>query len=294
MKQVKKLSGIGSSQKVYKSLKNRISKLKGNNIIPTLAVILVGNDLASSVYVRAKQKMFDQMKLKTETFKLRGNTTESLLLKLLAKLNNDINFHGILIQLPLPKHINANKILYSVDPKKDVDGFHPENMGLLSVGKPRFIPCTPKGIMRIFEYEKISLIGKHVVVIGRSNIVGRPISILTSLKNKHSNATTTLCHSGSGNIKQFIKQADILIAAIGKPNYINGDMIKSGVVIIDVGINKSKIDNGKNYKLFGDVDWESIKGIAHAATPVPGGVGPMTIAMLLENTVDAAEHIYKF
>tara|TARA_Y100000588_G_scaffold387189_1_gene484409 strand:- start:20 stop:904 length:885 start_codon:yes stop_codon:yes gene_type:complete len=294
VKQVKKLSGIGSSQKVYKSLKNRISKLKGNNIIPTLAVILVGNDLASSVYVRAKQKMFDQMKLKTETFKLRGNTTESLLLKLLAKLNNDINFHGILIQLPLPKHINANKILYSVDPKKDVDGFHPENMGLLSVGKPRFIPCTPKGIMRIFEYEKISLIGKHVVVIGRSNIVGRPISILTSLKNKHSNATTTLCHSGSGNIKQFIKQADILIAAIGKPNYINGDMIKSGVVIIDVGINKSKIDNGKNYKLFGDVDWESIKGIAHAATPVPGGVGPMTIAMLLENTVDAAEHIYKF
>ncbi len=294
MKQVKKLSGIGSSQKVYKSLKNRISKLKGNNIIPTLAVILVGNDLASSVYVRAKQKMFDQMKLKTETFKLRGNTTESLLLKLLAKLNNDINFHGILIQLPLPKHINANKILYSVDPKKDVDGFHPENMGLLSVGKPRFIPCTPKGIMRIFEYEKISLIGKHVVVIGRSNIVGRPISILTSLKNKHSNATTTLCHSGSRNIKQFIKQADILIVAIGKPNYINGGMLKSGVVIIDVGINKSKIDNGKNYKLFGDVDWESIKGIAHAATPVPGGVGPMTIAMLLENTVDAAEHIYKF
>tara|TARA_Y100000590_G_scaffold241253_1_gene271279 strand:+ start:6488 stop:7372 length:885 start_codon:yes stop_codon:yes gene_type:complete len=294
VKQVKKLSGIGSSQKVYKSLKNRISKLKGNNIIPTLAVILVGNDLASSVYVRAKQKMFDQMKLKTETFKLRGNTTESLLLKLLAKLNNDINFHGILIQLPLPKHINANKILYSVDPKKDVDGFHPENMGLLSVGKPRFIPCTPKGIMRIFEYEKISLIGKHVVVIGRSNIVGRPISILTSLKNKHSNATTTLCHSGSRNIKQFIKQADILIVAIGKPNYINGGMLKSGVVIIDVGINKSKIDNGKNYKLFGDVDWESIKGIAHAATPVPGGVGPMTIAMLLENTVDAAEHIYKF
>jgi len=186
--------------------------------------------------------------------------------------------------------MDAQKILWSINPRKDVDGFHPENAGLLAIGQPRYIPCTPKGIIKILEYENITLSGKHVVVIGRSNIVGRPISILTSLKEKNSNGTTTLCHSGTLDMKRFTKQADVMIAALGRPNHITGDMLQPGAVVIDVGINRVNADNEKGYKLVGDVKWESIQGIASAATPVPGGIGPMTIAMLVENTVEAAEY----
>ena len=284
------LSGKIISQHVYDSLALRIATLKNITITPSLAVVLVGNNPASAVYVRSKENIFNHLTLHTKTFQLEQDTTELELLKLLNNLNNDKQYHGILVQLPLPGHIDTQNILCSIDPRKDVDGFHPENVGLLSTGHPRYIPCTPKGIIKILEYARISLHQKHVVVIGRSNIVGRPISILTSLKMENSNGTTTLCHSGTLDIKNFTMHADVVIAAIGQPKSITGDMIKSGTVVIDVGINRVDAKNEKSYKLVGDVDWDSIQGIAAAATPVPGGIGPMTIAMLVENTVEAAEY----
>ena len=290
MSETQVLSGKKVSRYIYESLAPRIKTLKNNNIIPSLAAVLVGNNPASAVYVRSKERQFSNLKLHTKTFRLNQDSTELELLHLLDDLNHDDQYHGILIQLPLPRHMDAQKILWSIDPRKDVDGFHPENVGLLAIGQPRYIPCTPKGIIKILEYENITLSGKHVVVIGRSNIVGRPISILTSLKKENSNGTTTLCHSGTLDMKRFTKQADVMIAALGRPNHITGDMLQPGAVVIDVGINRVNADNEKGYKLVGDVKWKSIQGIASAATPVPGGIGPMTIAMLVENTVEAAEY----
>ena len=190
------------------------------------------------------------------------------------------------------RDIESDKVINAIDPKKDVDGFHPENAGLLAIGRPRFIPCTPKGIMRILEQYKIDLNGKHVVVVGRSNIVGRPISILTRMKMDGANATTTICHSGPPNIQYHTKTADVIIVALGVPSFLDHEMIKKDAVVIDVGINRIDADNQKGYKLVGDADWQSIEKKASAATPVPGGVGPMTIAMLVENTVEAAENFY--
>jgi len=290
MSETQVLSGKKVSRYIYESLAPRIKTLKNNNIIPSLAAVLVGDNPASAVYVRSKERQFSNLKLHTKTFRLNQDSTELELLHLLDDLNHDDQYHGILIQLPLPRHMDAQKILWSINPRKDVDGFHPENAGLLAIGQPRYIPCTPKGIIKILEYENITLSGKHVVVIGRSNIVGRPISILTSLKEENSNGTTTLCHSGTLDMRQFTKQADVMIAALGRPNHITGDMLQPGAVVIDVGINRVNADNEKGYKLVGDVKWESIQGIASAATPVPGGIGPMTIAMLVENTVEAAEY----
>ena len=283
------LSGKDVSQSVYQSLLNRISNLKDQNITPGLAVVIVGEDPASQVYVRSKTKKFKQLHLTTETFKLPDSTSEEELLNLIDDLNENDQFHGILVQLPLPKHIDSQRVLETIDPKKDVDGFHPENAGLLSIGRPRFVPCTPKGIMRILSHYNIDLKGKHVVVVGRSNIVGRPISILTSLKQEGSNGTTTICHSRTPDISYFTKSADVVIVALGVPQFLTGEMLKDGAVVIDVGINRMGTDTEKGYKLVGDVDWESISSKISAATPVPGGVGPMTIAMLVENTVEAAE-----
>ena len=284
------LSGKDVSQSVYKSLLNRISILKDQNITPGLAVVIVGEDPASQVYVRSKTKKFKQLNLNTESFKLPDSTSEDELLKLIHALNKNDQFHGILVQLPLPRQIDSQHVLETIDPKKDVDGFHPENVGLLSIGRPRFVPCTPKGIMRILSHYNIDLKGKHVVVVGRSNIVGRPISILTSLKQKGANGTTTICHSGTPDISQFTKSADIIIVALGVPQFLTGEMLKDGAVVIDVGINRIDEDTEKGYKLVGDAHWESISSKISAATPVPGGVGPMTIAMLVENTVEAAEN----
>lgn len=188
----------------------------------------------------------------------------------------------------MPKHINSDKIINAIDPNKDVDGFHPENAGLLSIGKPRFIPCTPKGIMRILNHYQINLKGKHVVVIGRSNIVGRPISILTSLKSEWANGTTTICHSGTTDIEFHTKKADVVVVALGIPGFLTSKMVKDNAIIIDVGINRVDDDSVKGYTLVGDVEWEGVKKLASAITPVPGGVGPMTIAMLVENTIEAA------
>ena len=291
MPKTKILSGKEVSAIVYNNLQPRISKLKQKRITPGLAVILVGNDRASQVYVRSKARKFNKLKLYSETIFLPADIDESSLNSKIHELNNDDRFHGILVQLPLPKHLDSNKILFEVDPNKDVDGFHPVNIGKLASGEPQFVPCTPKGVMRIFEHYNIELKGKQVVVVGRSNIVGRPLSILTSLKTSYANATTTICHSGTPDIPKLAKQADVLITAIGVPEMIDETYVKPGAVVIDVGINRVEDDSEKGYRLVGDVNFESMQGIATAVTPVPGGVGPMTIAMLVENTVEAAEHL---
>ena len=290
MKKCTILSGKEVSEHVYSQLKIRVDSLKKINIQPGLAAILVGSNPASKIYIKMKTKRFHSMGMKTETFKMSVDVKESHLLELIEKINSDPNFHGILVQLPLPKHIDSKSVINSIHPSKDVDGFHPENAGLLSIGTPRFIPCTPKGIIRMLEYYDISLRGKHVVVLGRSNIVGRPISILTSLKSKGSNATTTICHSGSENIEKHTREADVIIAALGVPNYLTKDMIKQDVIIMDVGINRIDDNSEKGYKIVGDACWEEVTQVSKAVTPVPGGVGPMTIAMLIENTIEAAEN----
>ena len=280
------LSGLEASKALYSSLESRISHLKDRGIVPGLAAVLVGNNPASEIYVKNKTKKFESLGLKTDVFRLEETVSEDELLSLISKLNTDSEFHGILVQLPLPKHIDSEKVLNAIIPTKDVDGFHPENAGLLSIGKPRFVPCTPKGIMFILKHFNIDLNGKHVVVIGRSNIVGRPISILASLKEL-GNATVTLCHSGTKDLKYFSKQADVLVAALGSPEFVNSSYIKEGACLVDVGINRIEID-GKS-KIVGDVNQDSVTGIASSLTPVPKGVGPMTIAMLVENTVLSAE-----
>tara|TARA_A100001234_G_scaffold126357_1_gene110833 strand:- start:1993 stop:2874 length:882 start_codon:yes stop_codon:yes gene_type:complete len=284
------LSGKEVSASVYDSLDQKIKSLRKNNITPGLAVVLVGEDSASQVYVRSKTKTFNKLSLFTKTYRLPSASSERELLELIDDLNKNNLFHGILVQLPLPNHIDPDKVINRILPSKDVDGFHPENAGLLSIGKPRFIPCTPKGIMEILKYYKIKLDGKHVVVVGRSNIVGRPISILTSLKGENSNGTTTICHSGTKDIGNHTKSADVVIVALGVPGFLKENMIKKGAVVIDVGINRVDDTSEKGYRLVGDVDWEGIYNKAAAITPVPGGVGPMTIAMLVQNTVEAAEY----
>ena len=284
------LSGKEVSASVYETLKDKIEDLRNNQIIPGLAVVLVGEDPASQIYVRSKTKTFKKLNLHTETFRLSSDISEGSLLNLIDELNQNPLFHGVLVQLPLPKHVNPDKIINAIAPHKDVDGFHPENAGLLTIGRPRFIPCTPKGIMRILEYYQIDLSGKHIVILGRSNIVGRPISILTSLKTEGANGTTTLCHSGTPNIEEHTRNANIIIVALGVPGFLTSDMVKDDTIVIDVGINRIDDDSDKGYKLVGDVEWEGVSRKVSAITPVPGGVGPMTIAMLIENTIEAAEN----
>ena len=284
------LSGKEVSASVYDSLDQKIKSLRKINITPGLAVVLVGEDSASQVYVRSKTKTFNKLSLFTKTYRLPSDSSEKELLELIDDLNKNNLFHGILVQLPLPSHIDSDKVINRILPSKDVDGFHPENAGLLSIGKPRFIPCTPKGIMEILKYYKIKIDGKHVVVVGRSNIVGRPISILTSLKGENSNGTTTICHSGTKDIGNHTKAADVVIVALGVPGFLKENMIKEGAVVIDVGINRVDDTSEKGYRLVGDVYWEGIYKKVAAITPVPGGVGPMTIAMLVQNTVEAAEY----
>ena len=286
MSDTKILSGLESSKALYESLHNRINTLKEKGITPGLAAILVGEDPASQIYVRNKTKRFDALGLKSEIHRLESSISEQELLDLITKINTDDSFHGILVQLPLPKHIDSDKVIHAIDPAKDVDGFHPENAGLLAIGKPRFVPCTPKGIMFMLKHFQVDLHGKHVVVVGRSNIVGRPVSVLSSLKAL-GNATVTLCHSGSSDLKYFTKQADVVVAAMGSPEFLDASFIKEGACLVDVGINRIERD-GKS-TIVGDINQSSVMGKASALTPVPKGVGPMTIAMLVENTIFSAE-----
>ena len=283
------LKGNPVSERIRKSLCVRINKLATVNIIPGLAAILVGDDPASQVYVRNKSRAFKKLNCHSETFNLPSNTSENTLLELINQINNDTKFHGILVQLPLPRHIDSRRVLLSIPSEKDVDGFHPYNLGLLLEGNPQFIPCTPNGIIEILKYYNIPVSGKHVVIIGRSNIVGKPMFALLSQKFEKGNATVTICHTKTHDISYFTRQADIIIAAAGIPHLVTSNMIKENVVIIDVGINRVE-DNSKNgYHLTGDVDYEDVIEKASAITPVPGGVGPMTITMLINNTVSAAE-----
>jgi len=287
------LSGKVVSDAVYAALEDRIKALSDNHsTVPGLAAVIVGEDPASEVYVRNKTRRFRNMNLHSETIRLPEETSQKELLSTIRTLNHDPVFHGILVQLPLPKHIDTDAVINAIIPEKDVDGFHPENLGRLTAGKPRFIPCTPKGIMRILEHFHIDPSGKHAVVLGRSNIVGRPMSILLSQKQAYSNATTTICHSGTSDLKAITTQADILVAALGVPEMIDDSYIKEATAIIDVGINRVPDESEKEYKLVGDVNFDAVQGIAGAITPVPGGVGPMTIAMLVENTVEAAESLF--
>ena len=285
----KVLSGSDTAAMVYESFIDRIKVLSTKGVVPGLCVVLVGQDPASHIYVRTKSKKLKSLGLVSETIRLDADVSEQKLLSIIKDLNANTKFHGILVQMPLPKHINSKNVINSIDPKKDVDGFHPENVGWLSLGVPRFIPCTPKGIMRIFSHYNIDLNGKDIVVIGRSNIVGRPMSILVSSNN--ANGTCTVCHSRTKNINDYSRNADIIISAIGVPNFLTSDMIKKDSIIIDVGINRIDLDSEKGYKIVGDANYDSVFHKASKITPVPGGVGPVTIAMLVENTIEAAENI---
>lgn len=274
------IDGKATSQKIKDEIKNEVIKLKQKGITPTLAVILVGDDPASQTYVASKQKACLACQMGSVMHKLSANTTEQELISLIDVLNADDSIDGILVQLPLPKHINTNEILRKIDPKKDVDGFCAQNMGALVSGLDGFVPCTPLGIMELLKQYNINPQGLNALVIGRSNIVGKPMAALLL----NAGATVTIAHSKTKNLAQFSKNADLIIAAIGKANFIKPEMVKEGAIIIDVGINR--LENGK---LVGDCDFEILKDKCDFITPVPGGVGPMTIAMLLSNTLKSAK-----
>jgi methylenetetrahydrofolate dehydrogenase (NADP+)/methenyltetrahydrofolate cyclohydrolase len=273
------LDGTKVAREVKAWVKNETDRLKEQGVIPGLAVILVGNDPASQVYVAQKEKACLEVGFKSFFFRLPVETTEKKLLALLRQLNADPAVHGILVQLPLPKHLDANAILMAIDPSKDVDGFHPWNAGRLAVGLKAPVPCTPRGVIHLLEVYGIPIAGRHAVVLGRSNVVGKPLAQLLLARN----ATITVCHSRTPNLASYTRAADILVAAVGRPRLITADMVKPGAVVVDVGINR--LPEG----LVGDVDFAGVSQVASYLTPVPGGVGPMTIAMLLQNTLEIAQ-----
>ncbi len=274
------IDGKQISKELKDELKERVADYRAQGIEITLAVIQVGNDKASSVYVGNKKKACEYIGIRSISYELEETTTEEELLNLIRKLNQDEKVNGILVQLPLPKQIDEDKIIETIDAKKDVDGFHPMSVGALSIGKKGFISCTPYGIIELLKRSNIDIDGKECVVIGRSNIVGKPMSMLLLREN----ATVTVAHSHTKNLKEVAKRADILIVAIGKPQFINHEYVKEGAVVIDVGIHRDE-----NNKLCGDVDYDDVFPYVSAITPVPGGVGPMTIAMLMKNCVNAVE-----
>ena len=273
------IDGKAISAAVKEDIKNEVSALKEKGINVGLAVIIVGEDPASKIYVANKKKACEALGIMSQEYALPADTTQEELLGLIDTLNKEDSINGILCQLPLPKGLDEEAVINAIDPKKDVDAFHPHNVGRIMIGNFDFVPCTPAGIMEMLKFEGIDVEGKQCVVIGRSNIVGKPMSMLLL----HQNGTVTTCHSRTKNLKEITKTADILVAAVGKANFVTADMVKEGAVVIDVGMNR---DNGK---LCGDVDYENVSKIASAITPVPGGVGPMTIAMLMKNTLTAAK-----
>jgi methylenetetrahydrofolate dehydrogenase (NADP+)/methenyltetrahydrofolate cyclohydrolase len=274
------IDGKTIAQEVRAELKTRTDALKARGITPGLAVIIVGEDPASKIYVANKIKACAELGLHSEHIVMSADTPEATLLAKIDELNNDPKIHGFLVQLPVPKHIDSNKVLLAINPEKDVDGFHPVNVGALATGNMRFAPCTPWGCMKLLEKAGVSIEGKHAVVVGRSNIVGKPMALLLL----QANATVTICTSKTVDLAKFTRDADILVVATGRAKMITSDMIKPGAAVIDVGMNRDE-----NGKLCGDVDFESAKEIASCITPVPGGVGPMTITMLVANTVQSAE-----
>ena len=266
----------------------KVSELKGKGIVPCLAVILVGENPASVSYVTGKRKALAEVGMDDRSIQLPESTSEADLLKLIAELNADSSVHGILVQLPLPKHIDEDKVIMAIDPAKDVDGFHPVSVGNLMIGRPGFLPCTPHGIIFLLKKMGIETSGKHAVVIGRSNIVGKPVSIL--LARKDVNCTVTMCHTGTKDMGAITRQADIIVVASGHPHTLTADMVREGAVVIDVGVNRIPDASKKSgFRLIGDCDFDDLVEKTSYITPVPGGVGPMTIAMLMQNTLEAAE-----
>jgi len=284
------ISGTEVAKQIREELKQEIAELKEkHNVIPGLVTVLVGADPASQVYVGQKEKTSKNLGVYSERYDLPADTSQEELLALIDKLNKDPKINGILVQLPLPKHLNEGEVLYAIDPKKDVDGFHPVNVGKLMIGEPDYIPCTPAGIQQLLIRSGTKIEGAEVVVVGRSNIVGKPIANILLQKREGANATVTVCHTRSKDMSFHTKRADILIVAAGKPKAVTADMVKEGVVVVDVGVNEiGKTADGKRI-LAGDVDFDTVKEKAKAITPVPGGVGPMTITMLMLNTVRAAK-----
>lgn len=275
------IDGKALAAKMQANLKIKVDALRAKELTPGLVVVLVGEDPASQVYVRNKERRASELGLNSKIIRLAETVSEEELLSIIEQLNQDEQWHGILVQLPLPKHISEEKVLLAIDPDKDVDGFHPMNMGRLWSGNPVMVPSTPAGIMEMFKDYGVDLAGKRAVVIGRSNIVGKPMAQLLMMAN----ATVTIAHSRTENLSALTKEADILVVAIGQAKFITADMVKKGAVVIDVGMDRDE----ETGKLCGDVDFASVKDVAHLITPVPGGVGPMTITMLMEQTVRAAE-----
>jgi methylenetetrahydrofolate dehydrogenase (NADP+)/methenyltetrahydrofolate cyclohydrolase len=286
----KLINGNEIAAQIREELKKETAQLKeAHNVVPGLVTILVGQNPASVSYVTAKQKTSKELGFYSIQDNQAPDVSEADLLALIEKYNQDPKIHGILVQLPLPKHINETKVLYAIDPRKDVDGFHPVNVGKLMIGEADYLPCTPAGIQQLLIRTGVETSGAEVVVVGRSNIVGKPIANILLQKQKGANATVTICHTGSRDIAFHTKRADILIVAAGKPNAVTADMVKEGAVVIDVGVNRIGMTAEGKAKLCGDVDFGSVKEKAGAITPVPGGVGPMTITMLMMNTVKAAK-----
>ncbi len=267
------------AQEVKAKVSKKVKELQENGITPGLAVIIIGNNPASRIYVNNKKKACAEVSIYSKEYTLPDTTSQKELIELISKLNNDDSINGILVQLPLPNHINEKAVIEAIDPLKDVDAFHEINVGKIMIGEYDLLPCTPAGIIELLNSQNIEIEGKHCVVVGRSNIVGKPMAMLLL----HRNGTVTICHSKTKNLKEICKNADILIAAVGKAKFITSNMVKKGAVVIDVGMNKDE-----NSKLCGDVDFDNVEKIASYITPVPGGVGPMTIAMLMKNTVTAA------
>ena len=286
------IDGKKIAAEIRSEAKVKSQALIEQGIQPCLAVVLVGNNPASKVYVGSKVKACEETNIKSIKVELKSDISEQALLEQIEILNNDDSIHGILVQLPLPHHMDEERVTEHVNPAKDVDGFHPENVGKLSIGLDCLAPCTPSGIPELITRSGLEMAGKHAVIVGRSNIVGKPIMNILVQKGEKANCTVTCCHSGTDHLANFTRQADILIAAIGVPEFVTAGMVKEGAIVIDVGINRVEdMEHSRGYRLVGDVDFDDVKEVAGAITPVPGGVGPMTVAMLMENTIKAAAMI---
>lgn len=286
----KLILGKDVSEEIYGELRQRIDALKAKGVTPGLAVVLVGDDPASQVYVRKKGEMCESLGMKSVTVRMPGDITQEQLMAKVDELNNDPTIHGFLVQLPLPSHLDEEQVINSISPSKDVDCFHPTNVGRVLIGNPDFLPATPAGVQQMIIRSGVETSGKHVVVIGRSNIVGKPMAAMMVQKGIGADSTVTIVHSRTKDLPSITRQADILIVAIGKPRFVTADMVKEGAVVIDVGTNRVEDPtHPKGSRLVGDVDFEAVKDRASAITPVPGGVGPMTICMLMANAVKAAE-----
>ena len=287
------IDGKDVARQIRVELAEEVKRLKTHGVVPGLGVILVGDDPASRSYVTAKEKACHEIGMFSDDNRLPATTTQVELIALVRRMNDDPRIHGILVQLPLPKALDESEVLLSIHPDKDVDGFHPMNVGRMVLGERAFLPCTPHGVVQLLARSGVKVEGAHIVIVGRSNIVGKPLANMLLQKNPQANATVTVCHTRTVNIGQYTRQADVVIAAAGRPNTITADMIREGAVVIDVGVNRIEDATRKQgFRLVGDVDFDAVKLKASMITPVPGGVGPMTITMLLHNTVDSARRIH--